>query len=536
MSYSHFTFLVHVRLSSLSTPYRYDIIPETAHALVQMLPGILPFLPRAGIGIVLLTTFSSPNASRGDKDERFFSSSGGLNAYAQGVILAFVSVVAFRFLIFLIAAITLWLSSTRPTRAFFSRPANQAQAPMTPKKRSDGHKSSTPPRDPATTRSPQKTWYEAETSFGWDTWRSRMRARLQDAYELCMIRRSGVGIGSMVDGSFLVVGNGVMPSPSYNKAVRLGSRSVRDEGQGSMEELAENTEDGTAKALSENAVDDWLGTPKTGSTLMKMNQKRPENPIPPSDLSHSSPSTNDHATPTLNPKPVPMRTTSNLTVSGVYTTGSQASHSSHDIFYTPTQGNTPMFERTLPILGAGITAQNGLRNMQDPSRGTLPARPESGVIGSSELLSDPNRMSQLSAGSDESITDDSVALLTTSRRGSEATTTTGTGSGTPSRSNSTVSQHQASRRSSASRVVNAVNRSRAGSTASAGQVITRARSSSITLLRESAGAVQGVVRRARSGTVDGNAYNQIDGDTRKSHFNSVIHSLTISKHPADEEE
>lgn len=157
-------------------------------------------------------------------------------------------------------------------------------------------------------------------------------------------------------------------------------------------------------------------------------------------------------------------------------------------------------------------------------------------MGSSELLSDQNRMSQLSAGSDESITDDSAALLTTSRRGSEATTTTGTGSGTPSRSNSTVSQHQASRRSSASRVVNAVNRSRAGSTASAGQVITRARSSSITLLREGAGAVQGVVRRARSGTVDGNAYNQIDGDTRKSHFNSIIHSLMISKHTAEEEE
>jgi hypothetical protein len=96
MSYTHFTFLVHVRLSSLSTPYRYDIIPETAHALFQMLPGILPLLPRAGIGIVLLTTFSSPSTSRGDKDEKFFNPDGGLNAYAQGVILAFVSVVGFR--------------------------------------------------------------------------------------------------------------------------------------------------------------------------------------------------------------------------------------------------------------------------------------------------------------------------------------------------------------------------------------------------------------------------------------------------------
>ena len=67
-----------------------------------------------------------------------------------------------------------------------------------------------------------------------------------------------------------------------------------------------------------------------------------------------------------------------------------------------------------------------------------------------------------------------------------------------------------------SRIVAAVGRSRAGSTASANHVIIRARSSSITLLRESAGAVQGVVRRARSGTVDGNAYDKIEGDdTRK---------------------
>jgi hypothetical protein len=516
MSYSHFTFLVHVRLSSLSTPYRYDIIPEAAHALVQTLPGILPLLPRAGIGIVLLTTFASPTQSRGKKDDRFFSSNGGLNPYAQGVIFAFVAVVGFKFLVCLISAIFLWLSSAQPARAFFSR-STKAEAPTTPQKRA--RKSSHPPRDPATTRSPQKTWYEAETSYGWDTWRSRMRARLQDAYELCMIRRSGGGIGTMVDGSYLVVGGRATPSPRIDTPIRLGSRSMNDDsqGQGSVEVLKES-ENGNAKAkaLSEQEVDEWLGTPTTGSTLLRLAQARPGNPEPPSSQSQSSPSVVDQTTPQR--QPVAMRTTSNLTVNGVYATGSQASHSSHDIFYTPAQGNTPMTERTMSILGRATTpTQAGLR--PNPSHGTLPARPESDVMGNQELLSDPNdkRASQMSGVSDESITDDSAALLSaSSRRESQITSTTETGRGSPSRSNSIASQnHPSSRRSSVSRTMTAaVNRS--GSASSVNHVLTRARSSSITLLREGAGAVQGVVRRARSGTVDGNAYSHIEGDaTRK---------------------
>ena len=320
----------------------------------------------------------------------------------------------------------------------------------------------------------------------------------------------------MVDGSYLVgAGRGVTPSPGLNNSVRLGTRSVNEGGgPGSVEELVE---DGNlkARAVSEGAVDDWLGTPKTGSTLMKTNQARPENPGPPSSKSNS---TQDQTTSVQRPLLVPMRTTSNLSASGVYPS-SQASHSSHDIFYTPASGNTPVVERTLPILGLGIQqpGSRDIRNILDSSRGTLPARPESDVMGNGdqELLT-TNRMSQMSAGSDESITDDSAALLSaSSRRGSEATTTTGDESGTSTRPDS-ISQDPGSRRSSVSRIVTAIGRSRAGSTASANHVIIRARSSSITLLRESAGAVQGVVRRARSGTVDGNAYDEIEGDdTRK---------------------
>jgi hypothetical protein len=83
----------------------------------------------------------------------------------------------------------------------------------------------------------------------------------------------------------------------------------------------------------------------------------------------------------------------------------------------------------------------------------------------------------------------------------------------------------------------AVNRSRAGSASSVNHVLTRARSSSITLLREGAGAVQGVVRRARSGTVDGNAYAEIAGDsTRKLCRLRSDLKLTCSKHHPTQKE
>jgi hypothetical protein len=440
--------------------------------------------------------------------------------------LAFVAIVGFRLLVFLVSAIILFLSSTQPPRALFSGPKPSQQDPTTPQKQKRKGNMSTPPRDPATTRSPQKTWYEAETSIGWNTWRTRMRARVQDAYELCMIRRTGTGIGTMVDGSYVVLGGGATPSPRFNTAVRLGSRAMPNGNghQGSVEELVDNgdPEKAKAKALTEGAVDEWLGTPTGGSTLMRLDGERPANPVPPSSQSYSIPSSQGQATATQRPS-AGMRTTSNLSVSGYYTAGSQASHSSHDVFYTPASGNTPTVERTMPIMDSRSTLTAppiAYRNMQDPSRGTLAARPESDVMGNQELLlSDPNRLSQVSVASDESITDDSAALLSSSsRRASEATS--GTENGTLSRSNSTASPSQpSSRRSSVSRVVGQLgNRSRAESVASGTHVLTRARSSSITLLREGAGAVQGVVRRARSGTVDENAYNRLEGDPTRGSF------------------
>lgn len=84
-SYDHFIFLLHIRTSPLGTQYAKDIIPETCHALIQLLPGLIPLLPRAAIAIVALISFWKPNvdvhASYGgqidetaDRDPNFFRS------------------------------------------------------------------------------------------------------------------------------------------------------------------------------------------------------------------------------------------------------------------------------------------------------------------------------------------------------------------------------------------------------------------------------------------------------------------------------
>lgn len=281
------------------------------------------------------------------------------------------------------------------------------------------------------------------------------------------------------------------------------------------------------KRLDEEMVDQLLGTPNTGSTLLKLTQKRPDNPAPSSSQSHSSPSTHDNTTPVHSAPALPVRSNSTASRPGLYAPSSSASHSSHDVFYTPGQGSTPMAGTTPTVERTGLNlshdsattvapAATALRALTDPSRVTLPARPESDVMGNVELMADGRRVSQ-DSGTEESITDDSAALLSSSSRRESATTSEESPESHGNRSRSTTTtSHHGSRPPSRDRGIPAsLSRSRAGSLSSAGHTLTRARSSSITLLREGAGAVQGAVRRARSGTTDGNAYSRMDGDSTR---------------------
>lgn len=206
-SYDHFIFLLHIRTSPLGTQYAKDIIPETCHALIQLLPGLIPLLPRAAIAIVALISFWKPNvdvhASYGgqidetaDRDPNFFRSDhpGELTNYSKGVLLSFTIHIAFRLAVVIASAICLLVSSGRPLGGVIGKRFRRSIAfghgdnPSTPRRRR--RKSSFQPRDPNLTRSPQKSWVDEENSWDW-AWKERTRARVQDAFELCMVRLDG---------------------------------------------------------------------------------------------------------------------------------------------------------------------------------------------------------------------------------------------------------------------------------------------------------------------------------------------------------
>lgn len=345
-----------------------------------------------------------------------------------------------------------------------------------------------------------------------------MRSRIQDTYELCMIRRGGTGIGMMVDGSYLVVGAN-NPDPMMNGGMRLVERPLSAAARGSIEELTDEGHIMTEKKMTEGVMDEVVGTPKTGSPFLGTSQARPDNPAPPSFRAGSLLlEQNTTSQSKLGPN-APVRTNSQRS-DALYAPSSHASQSSHDAFYTPYQGNTPQVGMTPTTERTGMNLDTvsqstigglpgPLRTLSDPSRATLPARPESDALGNQK------RMSQES-GTEESVSDDSAALLS-SRRESSATNSDGSNSITKDRSQSTTSGSRPPSRERGGMGV--LSRSRTGSLNSVGQTLTRARSSSINILREGSGAVSGAVRRVRSGTVgDGNVYNRVSDDDGSREF------------------
>ncbi|BEI97353.1 hypothetical protein CcaverHIS631_0209420 [Cutaneotrichosporon cavernicola] len=166
LSFDHFCFLLHIRLSAWHTPHALDILPETAHFVVQLLPGLVPMAARAGIASVLL--ISNWNASAGGlgRDLRFFDPE--LTTYARGLVQASCAYVAVRIVAVALAALTLLLFLARPLKTTHSSEALLGR------------------RDPAAVHFPATTWRD-ENELQW-AWRARTRARIQDAFELCIVR------------------------------------------------------------------------------------------------------------------------------------------------------------------------------------------------------------------------------------------------------------------------------------------------------------------------------------------------------------
>ncbi|KAI9635735.1 uncharacterized protein MKK02DRAFT_44435 [Dioszegia hungarica] len=241
--FQHFAFFLYVRLSPLRTPHSKDILPETAHLAIQSLPGLGPVLPRASLAVVLLVAFSSGDDGS-IRDAAFWTpTTGRLTMYAHGVLLAFGSLTALRLLVVVLSAIILWA---------FSRPRRPSQSRL--RSRFDSFSTSSPTdtrpttpvatptrRDPADTQSPSKGWI-AESDLKWE-WRERGRNRLQDAFELCMIRRPRSGA----------------PSPMLRRQGVEASRSVGwiYSRQGAMEEK-EGEGEGGEEMLSPTTADPFM--------------------------------------------------------------------------------------------------------------------------------------------------------------------------------------------------------------------------------------------------------------------------------------
>ena len=113
-SYANFSFMTHVRLSAFTGDQGSlrDGLAETFFFYSQNLPTVALLLPRAGLCLALLLTFSS--AQPGDialadaginthRDGTFFRADGTLTSYARGVLIANAAWTAWRTLVLLIS-------------------------------------------------------------------------------------------------------------------------------------------------------------------------------------------------------------------------------------------------------------------------------------------------------------------------------------------------------------------------------------------------------------------------------------------------
>ncbi|WVQ62642.1 uncharacterized protein L199_000789 [Kwoniella botswanensis] len=525
ISFNHFTFLLHIRTSPLGTPYLRDIIPEACHALIQLLPGLLPLLPRAAIAVVVLISFWEPAADvqapyggavdeTSLRDSNFFRSEspGELTNYAKGILLTFTVWIALRLVVVIASGIGLWVHSGRPLGGLIGHRLSRKKKvstgpPTTPRK----PRSSLQPRDPSTTSSPQKSWVDQENEFDW-AWRERTRSRIQDAFELCMIRRNNDGNGLGRLNSFLyqseIPWGRMMDRTQPNTQWRSGSHSRIDEdGIESEIELAIRNQQGergpepkkkVKKPISTGEFIDGFVEGKDLPSVTTTPEKKPARPESTTliDLhAHSHPQDKVH----IHPSPSRANTA--------------ASSSATDLFFTPFEGNTPLTEKTRSV-AEGI---HKLPQISPSLGGSAPPppsayRPAPTVGGLSEFgVKEGERRGSPDSGSGEG-DDESTGLLTNSNANSTTASPRNSihskNPSTRNRSQSTTSSKSGSNdHFTSSRSSSFKRRTRAYTTngsASKGS-LRRTRSSSITLLRESvanaANASGHLIRRARSGTV-----------------------------------
>lgn len=108
-SYTNFCFMRQIRRSAFSSEHGgiRDGIAETCWFYSQNMPTVALLLPRAGLSLALLLSFSSPqptyvalaDAGDGMRDNTFFRGDGTLSSYARGVLYANAAWTAWRTLV-----------------------------------------------------------------------------------------------------------------------------------------------------------------------------------------------------------------------------------------------------------------------------------------------------------------------------------------------------------------------------------------------------------------------------------------------------
>ncbi|THH14293.1 hypothetical protein EW146_g6022 [Bondarzewia mesenterica] len=134
-SYNHFCFMQHIRNSAFpyvnpdaklpsSEASLRDALAETCYFYSQNLPTVAFLLPRAGLSLVLLLSFFSPeqlpggltlgdvDQSIGRRDGTYFNQENGtLSGYAKGVLIANAAWTAWRILVLLLSWVGIWVFS-----------------------------------------------------------------------------------------------------------------------------------------------------------------------------------------------------------------------------------------------------------------------------------------------------------------------------------------------------------------------------------------------------------------------------------------
>ncbi|KAJ2912283.1 hypothetical protein MD484_g8135, partial [Candolleomyces efflorescens] len=206
-----------------------DGLAETFNLYAQNLPNVVVLLPRAGLALGLLLMFSSsvnagPSSSTAAsrRESTFFDRDGMLSNYAEGILWANVAWTAWRVGVLFVSWVGLWILSghacagicgprdkweeeelhrlsaslARSRRAPYPTEEEVKEGKSQSAPRANGHKKTTS-KTPLGPHKRKPSWYSMSSSVDDDDdilpwqWRECTRARVQDAWEFCVVGDGG---------------------------------------------------------------------------------------------------------------------------------------------------------------------------------------------------------------------------------------------------------------------------------------------------------------------------------------------------------